>query len=239
MDDAPDHFTEKTGVKTFESGKIVINRTPKAIHSLSWGPKIMFQILSNNFDRIFDSDMHNGIGYIILKDSIKELPISLGKDFKLKTKSNQFEAVFSVNHGTQVTAYYKLNSYPGGLKVTEKLVANTDCITQTIATSYYGVLNNKDWIYEKGQRKILVDGSHSYNFKSLGGDFELINTREINIDGSVVFRSKKTMNASYESVTEYKNSRITDHLILNYVKGDKSWKKGEVISEVTYDINIE
>lgn len=47
------------------------------------------------------------------------------------------------------------------------------------------------------------------------------------------------MNASYESVTEYKNSRITDHLILNYIKGEKSWKKGEVISEVTYVIEAE
>jgi hypothetical protein len=239
MDDAPDQFAEKKGVKAFESGKLVINRTSKAIHSLSWGAKIMFQSLPNRYDRVFDSDMYNGIGYIILKGSKEVLPITLGGDFDLKTKRNQFEASFSVNHGTQVTAFYNLKSSTRSLKVTEKLVANEVCTTQTIATSYYGVLNNKDWIYERGQRKILVNGDQFYVFKSAGGDIKLLSAREISIDRSVIISSKKVMNVSYESIREYENSRLTDRLILNNLKGEKPWEKGDIISQVTYKIKTE
>jgi hypothetical protein len=238
MNDVPDQFTERTGVNTFESGKIVINRTQKAIHSLSWGSKIMFQSLANRYDRVFDSDMHNGVGYIILKGDSISLPVSLGKDFNLKTKSDQFEARFSVNHSTEVTAYYRLKSYPAGMKVTEELVANADIETQTIATSFFGVLNNKDWIYEKGLRKVLIDGDQSYNFLSGGGKIVSLESRKIQIDESVLFRSKKAMHSIYESASEYERSRITDNLILNHLTGIRAWKKGQVISQIDYEIVI-
>lgn len=222
MNNIPDRFTEKTGIKIFESGKVIINRTPKAIHSLSWGSKIMFQSLANKYDRVFDSDMHNGIGYIILKGESEPLPLSLGKDFKLDEWKNQFIAGFSVNHGDKITAFYTLKSYSDRMEVSEKLVANMDVETQIIATSFFGILNNKDWIYEKGLRKIHTDAGHDYIFRSRQGNREALNVMEIIIDRSVFFRSKKTMQASYESETEYNSSRITDRLILNHLTGERS-----------------
>ena len=236
MGSIPDKFTEKTGIKIFESGKIVINRTPTAIHSLSWGSKIMFQSVANKYDRVFDSDMKNGIGYIILKGQSEALPVTLGKDFKLENNKNHFTAEFSVNHGSEITAYYILKSFPDRMEVSEKLVANMNIETQTIASSFYGVLNNRDWIYETGRRKIHTDAGQDYIFISGQGNNKTLNVNEINIDGSVIFRSKNKMNARYESETKYYRSRITDRLILNYLSKDRTWTKGQVISQTDYEI---
>jgi hypothetical protein len=239
MNNALDEFKDRTGVKLLEYGKIILNRTPKAIHSLSWGNKIMFQSVTNNYDRIFDSDMQNGIGYIILKGQAKTLPVTLGNDFKLKINGRQFVAEFSVNHGYEITAYYTLKSFVNRMEVSEKLISNTDIETQTIATSFYGILNNKNWIYEDGQRIIRNDTGNSYTFLSGQGKHESFSTNEINIDGSVLFRSDKKMNVSYISETKIYRSRITDRLILNHVEGERSWTKGQVISQTDYEIRME
>jgi hypothetical protein len=238
MDEVPDHFIEKTDIKTFDSGKIIVNRTPNAIHSLSWGAKIMFQSVANQLDRIFDSDMRNGIGYVILKDHSKALPVTLGDDFQLKTGKKKFKAEFSVNHGNEITAYYRIKSCPDRLEVSEKLVANMDIETETIATSCFGVLNNKDWVYEKGQRTILTDKGQ-YNFLSGQENKKVFRSKNIRIDGSLLFHSGNYMNAIYESETAYKRCRITDHLVLNHLTGIRTWKKGEIISTVDYAIIID
>ena len=239
MTKVPDDLTENTGVKFLESGKIILNRTPKAIQSLSWGSTIMFQSVANDLDRVFDSNTRNGIGYIILKGQTKTLPVTLGKDLQLKNKKNQFTAVFSVNHGDKITAYYTINSLKSRMVISEKLIADTDITTQTIATSFYGVLNNKNWVFEKGQRNILTDAGKSYTFLSGQGNRELLNSKSINIDGVVLFHSLKKMNASYTSETKISTSRITDRLILNDIVGDKSWSRGQVISETVYEIIME
>jgi hypothetical protein len=238
MDNAPDAFTEKTGVKLFDSGKIILNRTSKAVQSLSWGSEIMFQCVVKDSDRVFDSDTRNGIGYIILKGQAKPLPITLGKDFQLKTKKDQFEAVFSVNHGRKITAYYTIKSVKNCMKVSEKLIADTDVSTQTIASSFYGVLNDKNWVFEKGQRHILTDSGKSFTFLSGQGSREQLNAKKIIIDGVVSFSSKNKMNASYTSETKNISSRITDRLILNEIEGERSWSKGQMISKTDYEIEI-
>jgi hypothetical protein len=239
MNNSFDEFKDRMGVKLLEFGKIIINRTPKAIQSLSWGNNIMFQSVVNNYDRVFDSHMQNGIGYIILKGQDKALPVKLENNVKLKVKRKKFVAEFSVNHGYEITAYYTLKSYVNRMKVSEKLIANTDIKTQTIATSFYGILNNKDWIYEDGKRIIRNDTGKSYTFLSGQGKYESFSTNEINIDGYVLIRSDKKMNVSYLSETRIYRSRLTDQLVLNHLEGERTWIKGQIISKTDYEIKME
>src|SRR5690348_4913785 len=50
------------GIKRLEGGKIVLNRTDKAIHTISWGPKIMAQCVPMQCDFLISPDQGNGIG---------------------------------------------------------------------------------------------------------------------------------------------------------------------------------
>ncbi|HEX5552923.1 MAG TPA: hypothetical protein VFX43_06700 [Chitinophagaceae bacterium] len=238
MDHAPDHFTAKKGVKLFGSGKIILNRTPKAIQSLSWGSEIMFQSIVRDSDRVFDSDTRNGIGYIILKGAKRPLPVSLGQGMRLKRHKNSFEAKFSVNHGGKITAYYTIKSRKHGLFVSERLVADTAVVTQTIATSYYGVLNNKHWVFGKGKRVVYTRSGIGYTFLAGQGKAEQLNTKEIDIDGIVSFHSDKKLHASYSAGTKMVRSRITDHLVLNDIQGERTWSAGQLMSETDYEIKI-
>lgn len=239
MSNTQDDYTEKKGTKIFESGKIVINRTPTSIHSLSWGSKIMFQSIAKKYDRVFDSDMYNGIGYIVLNGESDVLPITLGKDFKIQIKNRQFKAKYSVNHGSNIVAFYKIRSCNKWIEVSEKLVAIMSVSTQTIATSCFGILNNTNWIYEKGLRTISNDKGNMYNFSSGQGYSERLNSKELILDDTVLFHSNKTMESSYKSASQYKHSRITDHLILNHLNGERTWEKGQVISQTDYKIIIQ
>ena len=63
-DDVPDESDERRGVRRLDSGKIILHRTPTAIHSVSWGAKVMAQCVPYRADRIVSPDQRNGIGQI-------------------------------------------------------------------------------------------------------------------------------------------------------------------------------
>lgn len=233
-----DDFSEKKGVKILEAGKIVLNRSAKAIQSLSWGRAIMFQCVANSYDRVFDSSTENGRGYIILKDESKPLAVSLSGDIKLNSTKKSFTAEFTINHGGKVAAQYIIKSHKNKMRVFEKLVALDDITTKTIATSFYGVLNNKNWVYETGVRDIKLDNNKTLSFIAGKNEAKEIPSKKIVISNSVSITSKKVLNAKYEQAKEFYRSRLTDKLILNYLPLEKRFTKGSVLTQTEYEITV-
>ena len=51
----------------------------------------------------------------------------------------------------------------------EKLVAVEDVTTKVVATGMIGVLNNPYWVYERGERRVTLDGKEM-TIRALSGE---------------------------------------------------------------------
>ena len=224
------------GVKRLDSGKIILHRTPKAVHTLSWGSVVMAQCVPWRIDRVVSPDQRDGIGQIHLKNVKDILPIKL-VSADVKDTADDFTADLTLDHGDKVRAELQFRSRAdGSFVIREKLTALRDFTTAKIATGLIGVLNNPKWIYETHHRKIKFDGQTT-DIPALSGiSIPSEGVRQIDVDGALKIESQSPLSAHYTGAKKIDRGRATDKLYLNYLDGERNWKHGQVIS--TYEATI-
>lgn len=230
---------ERLGVRRLDSGRIILHRTPNAVHTLSWGGVVMAQCVANRLDRIVSPDQRNGIGHIRLEGSSNPLPIKLA-DAAVAEKDGGFEASLAVEHGPGVIrADLRFVSHPDGRwEVSETLTALQDVATTEIATGLIGILNNPTWIYETGRRRVTVDGNATVAEALDGTTIDAAGSREIDIDDVLRVTASRPLSAWYVGAKDYERARVTDRLYLNRIAGRRDWKKGDTISAYHVEIAI-
>lgn len=148
------------GVRRLDSGKIILRRTGSAVHTFSWGAKVMAQCVPYRLDRIVSPHQGNGIGHIMVKGRRGPLPTKL-RDVNVTRGDDSFTAELVLDHGKAVRATLHFCSNPdGSWTMREKLIALSDVTTTEVATGLIGILNHPGWVYERGRRKIRSDARH-------------------------------------------------------------------------------
>lgn len=239
------------GVRQWESGKIIIHRTPRAVHSLSWGSVVMAQLVAFDDDRIVSPDQRNGIGHVVLQGENKPLPVKLRSatvellpsGTQAKTANaprpvssaeprapsadqtttqnatpNGFRAVLEVDHGKHLRAKLLVESRPdGSLLLSEELTALTDVQLAECATGLIGILNNPNWVYERGRRAIRFDDRETEAAALSATRVEPVSATKIVIDGRLEITGTAPLRAAYLGATKTERGRATDRLYLNHL----------------------
>lgn len=230
---------DRVGVRRLDSGKIILRRTGSAIHTFSWGPKVMAQCVPYRLDRMVSPDQFNGIGHIVLANQRKALPIRL-RDVKVTSSEDSFKAELVIDHGEHIRAELLFASnQDGSFTMREKLVASTDVTTTRIATGQIGILNDPGWVYERGRRTVAIDGREQDVPALSGKTVSTEGARELAIDGVLRIRGAQPLRARYVGAVQPSRSRATDLLYLNYLGEERSWRTGETISEYEAVICVE
>jgi hypothetical protein len=221
----------RQGVRRLESAKIVVNRTPGAVHAFSWGTQVMAQCMPVQKDRLISPHDRSGVGFVVLKGQNRPLPVRLIES-RVENDEKTFSVTLVLDHGNAVRAHLQFRSSADGtFSIAEKLVAAGDITTTNIATGLVGILNNKRWIYERGRREVTIgDERHeipSCSGKQLQGD----GVRQVAIDSVLQITGAGPLRVRYQAGTEPQRSRVTDELYLNAIEGERPWKAGQIISE--------
>lgn len=227
-------MVDRLGTKYFSDGKIILRRTPAAIHSVAWGTTIMAQVMPVAADHIVSPDSRNGIGRIFVQG--KALPAKL-KSVEVKTEADGFTVTMAVLHGDAVQADLVFTSRPDGqFQIDETLTALQEVTIDRIETLSFGILNNTNWVYETGQRTLVLDGQATEIAAGSGKTAEA-EARQVGI-GPLQFVSEKPLAVRYAGTKEVDRSRRTDMLILNSHPGQKRWAQGECLSKNTVVLSI-
>jgi hypothetical protein len=222
---------ERVGVRRWDSAKVILRRTPDAIHTVSWGAKIMAQCVPRRLDRLVSPHERNGIGHVRLAGERAALPLRL-QAVEVREGTNWFEARLTVDHGHALRAQLTFRSEPdGSFVMAEKLVALTNTSTAEIATGLIGILNNPHWIYEQARRHVTVDGRRTDIAANCGQQWSWENTRQISVDDALLITSTLPSRAGYQAATRAERGRVTDQLVLNHLPGERSWVTGGIISD--------
>ncbi|RJP30810.1 MAG: hypothetical protein C4527_08960 [Candidatus Omnitrophota bacterium] len=232
-----DQPTEKNGVRRLDAGKIILNRTEKAIHTFSWGTKIMAQCVAHRLDRIVSPHQRNGIGWIRLQNEEKPLPAQI-HDISVTNDANSFQVRLTLHHGDgaiRADIEYQSNA-DGRWQMKEKLTALKAIAVAEIATGLIGILNHPHWIYETGERRVALDGQEHMIPACSGILVDNDSAKEILIDDAFSIHSAKPLSLRYAGATKPERARATDELFLHYDGQEKTWREGEVISE--YDVCV-
>jgi len=222
---------ERMGTHRWDSGKIILRRTPEAIHTVSWGAKIMAQCVRRRLDRLVSPHERNGIGHVRLAGEPAALPIRL-EQAEIKEGTNGFEARLTVDHGSALRAQLTFRSEAdGSFVMAEKLVALTNVTTAEIATGLIGILNNPHWIYEDGRRRVVADRKSTEVTSACGQAWSWENVRRVNVDDALVITSARPLRAGYLAAAGAERGRVTDRLVLNHLPGDHAWVTGRTVSD--------
>ena len=222
---------ERRGVRRFDAGKIILNRTGPAVHTFSWGARVMAQAVPLAMDRLVSPDMRSAVGRVRMAGDRSVLPVKVA-DVKVTSAADRFEADLVLDHGKeQVRAVWHFASEPDGTwRMREKLTALADVTTAEIATGLIGVLNNPHWVYERGERRVAlgdrVEAVPAESGKMLEGE-----AATAAVDGRFQVRSAQPLHLRYVAATKADRGRATDLLILNSLPGERKWAKGQTISE--------
>jgi hypothetical protein len=224
------------GVRRLDSGKLIVHRTPKAVHTLSWGSVVMAQCVPLRMDRMVSPDQRNGIGRIQLEGDKKPLPVKL-VSADVKDAADGFTADLTVEHGDAVRAELHFRSNANGTFVMrERLTALRDVTTRRIATGLIGILNNPRWIYESHKRTVTFD-EQTADVPTLSGNVVPgKGVRRIDIDGALSVVSESPLSSQYVGAKKIERGRATDKLYLNYLDGKQGWQSGQAIS--TYEVTV-
>ncbi len=234
------HFTEPRGVLKLDAGEILLHRTPTAAHSVSWGKKIMAQVVPNRLDRIVSPHLRNGFGWIHLKGDDGHLPLSL-HDIKVKHQQDKFEVTMKVNHGNnKVRSTFTFISNSDGSAIwKETLTALDDITVKERATGLIGILNNDIWVYENGQRKLKIDDETIFIPSKSGDIIDEEHAQMIVVDDCIKIESKESIPVRYISSENPSRGRVTDLLILNHSTQEQRYKEGESLSSYKFRIEVE
>ncbi|GMU23803.1 MAG: hypothetical protein AMXMBFR13_38810 [Phycisphaerae bacterium] len=222
---------ERRGVRHLESARIVLNRTPTAVHTLSWGTGVMAQCLPYRLDRIVSPHLRSGIGSIVAAGDVKPLPVKL-VEAKVDAGTQAFTAELVVTHGDQVRAHLRFASHSDGRwEMSERLVALKDVRLSQVTTGLVGVLNNRRWIHERGERRMAMDDEQVTIASCSGQRLQRSGIRQVTIDSVLTVSSAKPLSILYQAATQPERSRVTDELYLNVLEGERAWRADDVISE--------
>lgn len=227
-----DEPTELLGVRRLDSAKIILNRTPTAVHTFAWGARTMAQCVPYALDRIVSPHERNGVGSIRLKGAKSALPIRV-RSVEVQSEKNGFTADLVVDHGdgTITAELHFCSQADGAWTVRERLRAEKAIETQQIGTGLIGILNNPNWIYEKGRRAITLD-DRTTEVTALGGQTISGNdVRKLDVDSVLMIESREPLRVNYQAATAPHRARATDQLTLNWIGGPKRWEAGQVIAE--------
>lgn len=233
-------YHPKLGIRKLESGKILLHRTPHILHTFSWGKKVMAQFVLNREDRLVSPDQRNGVGHIRLHGVKDILPLHIHK-VTIQEAKDRFDVNLVLDHGqNKVRAFLQYRSEPdGNFFIHEKLVALDTIQVTEIATGLVGILNNPHWVFECGKRMVVLN-EQPYEFQSCREKKmirECIN--KITIDNQITINSTRPLRFAYLSATSIHRGRATDKLYLNYIQGNKTYRKGDVISEYEATFTLE
>lgn len=229
-------FGERRGVRRLDSGKIILRRTPSAIHTFSWGATVMAQCAPYRVDRIVSPHSASGIGHVWLKGRPAPLPTRID-DVKVSNDTDWFTADLVIDHGEAVRATLQFRSDPDGTwTVREKLVARSDATTDRISTGLVGILNNPGWIHERGRRTIKIDGREEVIPALSGRSLAAAEARSIVIDGVLQIDGARPLRIAYLGAQRPERSRATDEFYLNDIRHQRAWRAGETISE--YEVTV-
>jgi hypothetical protein len=154
-------------------------------------------------------------------------------------KDDRFTAKLSVDHGRSIRANLVFRTDPDGtLYVREELLAIKDVTVTRVATGMIGVLNNRQWIYETGQRTLMLNEASTV-FPAHSGQTLAGEAKHIVIDDAMTITSEGPLRVRYVTSSGPQRGRATDRLYLNYVDGRKTWKAGETISRYGVAIRLE
>ncbi len=221
----------RTGVLRLDAGRIVLNRTPRALHTFAWGARILAQFVPLRKDRLVSPDPRNGIGAVHLAGKKGALPLRLRK-VRVTRGADWFQADLVVDHGKEVRAGIRFRSNPDGTMLWEEtLSALRDCRLSRVATGVLGVLNDKGWVYEKGFRILSRDRGKAVKIPSCSGKvLDLSGAGRITLDSLLRVESDTPLRARYEAARAPRRARVTDLLVLNYVPCPLRVEKGQEIS---------
>ncbi len=219
------------GVLRLDGARIILNRTPVVIATFSWGAQVMAQINVFQRDRLTSPHARSGIGHIRLAGAKNDLPLYV-RHVGVIDEANRFDASLELDHGDGMfRATLDLHSESDGTwRVREKIVALQDVETEEVATGLIGILNNPHWVYERGERSIVL-GGESHVVRSGDGTQIEATVSSIDVDGVLHIQAPKPMRALYCGATKADRARFTDELYLNFIGGKRAWKAGEVVSE--------
>ena len=241
------HFAEKklkestpvSGVNYLKDGKIILHRDNKAIQTVSWGKKIMIQMMPMAKDHIVSPDQRNGIGRIVVKnvkDKDSILAVTL-KDVDIKPNKNGFFIKMILHHGDLIQSNITCETNANGsFTIKETLTALKSCSTNSIETLSFGILNNPNWVYESGKRNLKI-GNQFFDAKAGSGN-EYSQKASVAAVDNLIFKMNTSSTILYKAAKQIERSRFTDMLILNSISGKKEWKQNEIISENQVTIEV-
>lgn len=227
-----DRYTERTGILRLDSGKIILHRMPKVIHTFSWGAAAMAQVIPFRLDRLTSPHPRSGIGYVRIEGAKDPLAVAMHAA-DVVNDAQSFEAHVEIDHGEDLIRAYLTfcSSSDGRWRVYEKLVALREVTTAEIATGMIGVLNNPQWIYESGERRVTFDGISETVVAATGANFRRDGVRTADIDGALQIHGETPLNLLYRGVQTADRARFTDEFYLNYSDTVRTWQTGDVLSE--------
>jgi len=223
--------TTRNGVLRLDGGRLILNRTPSAIHTFSWGAQVMAQVIPFQLDRVTSPHARSGIGHIRLAGDSEELPVHI-HHVDVKSDSQRFDATLELDHGDgAVRAFLHCASEADGTwRMREKLVALRDVETEEVATGLIGVLNNPHWVYERGDRRVTLGATPHVVFSGQGTALEA-DVTDLDIDQVIRVHSRRPLHVLYRGAKVAERARFTDELYLNCIRGRNAWKAGQVISK--------
>jgi hypothetical protein len=237
-DSIRDEPKRRLGTRHLESGGLILHRTPDAFVTLSYGAKVMAQVASMGLDRIVSPEQRSLIGSVSIADKQRPPRVTVSS-VDTNVEDDHFTAKLSVNHGPDIRADLVFRTEPDGtLHVREELRAVQDVTVDRVATGMIGILNNPEWIYEKGHRTLTLENEKTvipaHSGKTIDGE-----AKRIRIDDTMTITSKDPLRVHYNASRGSRRGRATDRLYLNYMDEKKSWKAGETISRYDLTIRIE
>jgi len=224
-----DRPVPRIGTRHLEVGGIVLQRTPRAFVTLSYGAKVMAQVAAMRLDRIVSPAQRSLVGSVWVAGEKGPKPVkATGVD--VDVQPDRFTARLSLAHGPAVRADLMFRTEPDGtLHVRETLTAVKDMTLTRVATGLIGVLNNPRWIYETGKRTITL-GDKATVVPAHSGKVLTGTVKRVGIDDTVAITSPALLRVHYEAAKGPNRGRATDQLHLNWLDGERAFKAGDTIT---------
>lgn len=225
----------KLGVRRLDAGKLILHRMPGAVHTVSWGARVMAQCVPYRLDRIVSPDMRSGLGEIYLKGKSRPLPVAV-RSAEVESDSDGFRVKLVVDHGEHVRAHLEYVSGTDGVwTMRERLEMRAEGPVERINTGLIGILNDAHWVYERARRVLTIDGQ-SQTIPAHSGQRLEGQARRIEVDSVVQIESDRPLNYRYAGATGPERGRSTDDLYLNVVAVPEVWQPGQTLSE--YEVRV-
>lgn len=223
-------YRPRLGVRYLESARLVIHRTPSVVHTLSSGPVVMATVNLNRPDRLTSPDQRSLLGQIRLSNSREPLAIKL-VDCKVQTTQDGFHAILVVNHGKEIQSQWVVDSHRDGkLALQEKLVALQDCATRVVATGLIAIMNNQNWIFERGERTVRWDDEVAKISAHSGQEVFRSAQQSLTVDDSLQITFDQPVQTLFRGAAGPERGRATDRLYLHVINGERHWQAGDILA---------